>query len=86
MTDTFADAVSIESGAINVSNVPLSKPSRGGFLRFHPATNGQSRMAASEMLHSHLKAVWDRSLGGAGDRRAQPLPLKIDAPSAVDAP
>jgi hypothetical protein len=33
----FAGAVVIESGAINVSNVPLSGPSHGGALRLHPA-------------------------------------------------
>jgi hypothetical protein len=36
----FADTVLLESGGINVSNVPLSSPSPGGSLRLDPAISG----------------------------------------------
>lgn len=38
----FADAASIESGAIDVSTVPLSRPWREGSLRLDPATSGHT--------------------------------------------
>jgi len=60
--------------------------SRTDGYRINLNTSGQSRTAALEMPHARFKAVGDRSLGRAGDRRTQPLPLKIDASSAVDVP
>lgn len=38
----FAGAVFIESDAVNVSTVLLSRPSRGGSLRLDPARSRQS--------------------------------------------
>jgi hypothetical protein len=42
-TAAFAGAASIESGAIDVSTVPLSRPWRGGSLRLDPAISRPSQ-------------------------------------------
>lgn len=56
----FAGAVVIESGAINVSNMPLSRQSRGGSLSLHPAIN-LSPLAAALRWRPDTQEIFEPS-------------------------